>query len=97
MQLIFDVDPSISQVADENLYLARYLKDSVLTIDLWNGDSLMHYGTCKVPLHTIMRQGEPTKVVASEFDVCEPDQGQYVGGLQLLITNEGRRIPEPEI
>ena len=50
LQLIFDVDPSISQVPDENLHLSRYLKDRTLSIDLWNGDSLMHYGTCKVPL-----------------------------------------------
>jgi hypothetical protein len=51
LQLVFDVDPSISKVKDENLHLARYLKERVLTIDVWNGDSLMHYGTCKVPLH----------------------------------------------
>jgi len=62
--MLFDIDPSISQVADENLHLSRYLKDRVLTIDLWNGDSLMHFGTCKVPLNLLLRQGEPSKVVA---------------------------------
>jgi len=55
LQIIFDIDPSISQVHDENLHLSRYLKDRVLTVDIWNGDSLMHYGTCKIPLHLIMR------------------------------------------
>ena len=49
--MIFDVDPSISDVPEENLHLARYLKDRVLTIDVWNGDSLMHFGTCKVPMN----------------------------------------------
>ena len=49
--MVFDIDPSISKVEDENLHLSRYLKDRVLTIDLWNGDSLMHFATCKVSLH----------------------------------------------
>ena len=42
---------------------SEYLKDRVLTIDIWNGDSMMHFGTCKIPLYLIMRQGEPMKVV----------------------------------
>lgn len=34
---------------------AEYLHDRVLTIDMWNGDSMMHFGTCKIPLYLIMR------------------------------------------
>lgn len=93
---IFDVDPSLNTTdngSDEHMQFARYLKDRVLTVDLWNGDSLMHFGTCKVPLNAFMRQGEPSKVVAQEYDVCEPEFGSNVGALQLLITNEGRKIP----
>ena len=75
------------------MLLAKYLKERVMTIDLWDGDSLMHFGTCKVPLNLFMRQGEPSKVVAQEYDICEPDFGSQVGGLQLLVTNEGRKIP----
>ena len=93
---IFDVDPSLNTTdngSDEHMQFARYLKDRVLTVELWNGDSLMHFGTCKVPLNAFMRQGEPSKVVAQEYDVCEPEFGSNVGALQLLITNEGRKIP----
>lgn len=56
----------------------------------------MHYGTCKVPLHQIMRQGDPTKVIGQEYDICDPDFGGHVGGLQMLITNEGRKIHEED-
>ena len=93
LQIIFDVDPSISGVPDEHLHMARYLKERILTIDVWNADSLMHFGTVKIPLNKIMRQGEPSKVMAQEYEVCEADFGQYVAGLQMLISNEGRKIP----
>ena len=78
------------------MHLAKYLKERVLTLDIWNAESLMHFGTCKVPLNAFMRQGEPSKVVAQEYDICEADFGQYIGGLQLLVTNEGRKIPPRE-
>jgi hypothetical protein len=55
LSTIFDIDPNISHIPDEYLHLSKYLKDRILTIDIWNGDSLMHFGTCKVPLHMIMR------------------------------------------
>lgn len=67
---IFDVDPSLEirdeeeGGNDEHMQLAKYLKERILTIDIWNGDSLMHFGTCKVPLNAFMRQGEASKVVA---------------------------------
>jgi len=33
----------------------KYLYDRVLTIEAWNADSLMHFGTFKIPLFLIMR------------------------------------------
>ena len=94
----FDVDSSMNpDVEDDNqehMNLARYLKDRILTVDLWNGESLMHFGTCKVPMAAFMRQSAPSKVVAQEYDICEPEYGQNVGSLQLLVTNQGRQIPK---
>jgi len=55
LSMIYDVDPSISGVPNESLHLARYLKDRILTVDIWNGDSLMHFGTCKIPLYQVLR------------------------------------------
>ena len=57
---IFDIDPSMRDAGedddvDDHMQLAKYLKDRVMTIDLWNGDSLMHVGTCKIPLYSFMR------------------------------------------
>lgn len=75
---------------------SEYLKDRALTIDMWNGDSMMHFGTCKIPLYLLMRQGEPTKVVGQEFAVMEPEFADQVGGLQVIITNHGRTQKKPK-
>ena len=42
----------------EHKLFSEYLLERALTIDVWNGDSGMHFGTCKVPLFLLMRQGE---------------------------------------
>lgn len=31
---------------------------------------------------------------AFELDLCDPDSGGHIGGLQMMVTNEGRRIPQ---
>jgi hypothetical protein len=31
-----------------------------------------------------------------ECDICEPTKGRYVGGIQLLLSNQGRLISIPE-
>jgi len=46
----FDVDPSVSGDANENLKLAKYLKDRYLTIDMYDAESRFLYATTKIPL-----------------------------------------------
>ena len=76
------------------MQFARYLKERILTIDLWNGDSLLHFGTCKVPLASFMRQGSDSKSLAQEYDICDPEYpANNLGCLQLFVTNQGRKIP----
>ena len=60
-------------------------------VDLWDGDSRMHFGTCKIPLNMILRQGKSINHKAFETDICEERFGGYVGGLQILLINEGTR------
>jgi len=43
------------QVARQHKLFSTYLHERALTIDLWNGDSLMHFGSCKIPLFLLMR------------------------------------------
>jgi len=52
---VYDIDPSMSRIFNEPMVLAKYLKERKMVIDIWDGDSLMHYGTVKVLLFKHMR------------------------------------------
>ena len=58
MEINFDFDPSVmSDLPDDILHesFSKYLMERVLTIDIWNADSKMHFGSCKIPLYLILR------------------------------------------
>jgi hypothetical protein len=50
----FKIDPSTSLIKDENLEFAQYLKNRIMTIEIFDADSLLHFGTVKVPLYKIL-------------------------------------------
>lgn len=70
----------------------QFLDERAMTIDIWDGDTLMHFGQVKVPLYLLMRQGEPMKVIGQEFEVLNSDNGSRIGSLQLMLLNQGRKI-----
>jgi hypothetical protein len=51
----FEIDPSVSEMWDEHIRLAEYLKERYLTIDLYDAESRFHYSTTKIPLFHLMR------------------------------------------
>ena len=62
LQLSFDFDPATfthtGKTEDEKRThesFCKYLRTKSLIIDVWDGDSLMHFGSCKIPLYLIMR------------------------------------------
>lgn len=55
LSMTFDVDPSVSKVVHEEAKLAEHLHERYLTIDVFDGDSLFLYATCKVPLFELLR------------------------------------------
>lgn len=55
LSIVFEIDPSISRIHDENVKLADYLMERFLTVDVFDGDSLFLYGTCKIPLFELLR------------------------------------------
>ena len=65
----------------EHLALASYLYERFLTVDVFDGDSLFLYGTCKIPLFELLRQGRGTVVRAKECEMCDPDTGDFKGAL----------------
>ena len=77
---------------------AKYLKEQILQIDVWDGgEDQTHYGTARVPLVRLLRQGQPSIVMPFQFDLYEQTLNTWVGQLQMLITNEGHRVDMDEI
>lgn len=61
-----------------------------MTVDIFDGDSLFLYGTCKIPLFELMRQGRSVVVRAKECEMCDPDTGEFKGAIQFIMSNQGR-------
>ena len=65
----FKVDPTLSRVKDENLAFVKYLKERVLSVDLVDSYSKIHFGTAKIPLVNLLRQGKDLQSAGLECDV----------------------------
>ena len=89
LSVIFNVDPSLSHIADENLRLSDYLFDRFLTVDVFDAESLFLYGTCKIPLYELLRQSRGSVVRAKECEMCDPESGDMRGSLQLIMSHAG--------
>jgi hypothetical protein len=85
--MVFEIDPSLSRIKDENVKLAQYLRERFLTVDVFDGDSLFLYGTCKIALFELLRQGRSIVVRAKECEMCDPETGDFRGALQLIMSN----------
>jgi hypothetical protein len=57
------------------------LRERFLTVDIFDGDSLFLYGSCKIPLFEILRQGRGSVVRAKECEMCDPQTGDFKGAL----------------
>ena len=60
----FTIDRTISKIYDENEQFYKYLMQRDLTIDVYDADSHLHYGTCCVNLKSMMKQTKPGVVRA---------------------------------
>jgi len=49
---------------EQQAAFATYLRDQSLAIDVWDGNTQSHYGTGRLNLAKLLRQGQPTKILA---------------------------------
>jgi len=68
-------------IKDENIEFAKYLKERVLSIEIFDSDSLMHFGTAKIPMFKLLRQGKPVVAKGIDSEICESQFGNHVGTL----------------
>ena len=81
MKKDFIIDPSESGIEDENMELVRYLQHRNMTLDIWDADTFLLFGTCKLPLFELLRQQRSAVIKAKELDIVDADTGKYLGGL----------------
>jgi len=95
----FEIDPSTSLDTKEHMRFASYLLEKALNVEIWDADSQMHFGTVRVPLNEMLRQGRPIVAVAREFDCLDQSSGKINGGIQVMLKNSGKypsvRLPDP--
>jgi hypothetical protein len=90
LTLRFFVDCSTAS-PNEATEFAEYLAHSSLYVDVWDADSLLHLGTCGIPLRRLMRQGQRVVKQAAECDVINAELGavsQANGGISSTIIAE---------
>ncbi|CEF68902.1 Nephrocystin-4 [Strongyloides ratti] len=71
----------------------KYLANSELSIDVWDGDSLVHLGTAVIPLKNLCRQGQTavqTFIQAAVIQNGLPQKDITTSVIYLSISNIGR-------
>ena len=90
----FDIDPTVSKIAGENMNLARYMRDQILTIDIYDADSRFLFATAKLPLFELLRQQHDTVVRAKEVEASAPDSAEFRCCLHVIMSNQGKQDKE---
>jgi hypothetical protein len=91
LTLRYFVDCSTAS-ANEGHEFAEYLAHCSLYVDVWDADSLLHLGTCGIPLRKLMRQGQRMVKQAAECDVINAELGAVLsqnGGISSTVIAEG--------
>lgn len=86
----FDVDPSLTRNSEYYYEYLKYLYRKTLNIDIWDAETLMLYGTIKIPLKHLLRQGRQVATVTREFEVIDPNFSRIKGSVQILLKNIGK-------
>ena len=88
----FNVDPSLSKIKDERERFSTYLKERYLTVDVFDAESKFFFGSCKIPLFELLRQGKAEVVKAKECEIFNPDGSKYNGFLHIIMSNTGKQV-----
>ena len=75
----------------EAVEFAEYLAHGTLYVDVWDADSLLHIGTCALPLHRLLRQGQSVVKSGLESNVINSESCLRAdrGGLYTTVIADG--------
>ena len=101
VESLFEIDSSISKIQDENIQFYKYLLERDLSIDIYDADSHLLYGTCRVNLRWMMKQTRPGIVRAKDWEIAAFESSNRsitgavnMGHLQILLSHQGKKEAE---
>jgi hypothetical protein len=90
----FEVNPAVEGSMAIHTKYIRYLAEKELHIDLWDGDSLMHFGKARVKLHNVLRQGKEIEIYTPTVEVFDEETKTIKASLQLTLKNQGTPVDQ---
>ncbi|CAD8074841.1 unnamed protein product [Paramecium primaurelia] len=86
----FEIEPSSIGYPKAYKYFCEYLFNKCITIEIWDFDSMMIFGTIRLPLRQLLRQGQDASVVMRKADIIDKEFKKIKGELQVLIKCVGK-------
>ena len=84
----FEVNPMKEGATSVYDSLLEYLAKKELIIDVWHGDSLMHFGRAYYKLHNLLRQGKDTEMCSPTLQVFDQQTKVMSGTIQMSLKNQ---------
>ena len=75
---------SEADLQDRRLQFCQYLHDKQLRVDIWDGESLLQYGSAEVDLRPLLRQGRSHAELLEEVAIAEPAVSRRAGRAAAL-------------
>lgn len=92
------IDSSVSKIYDENVEFYKYLLERDLSIDIYDADSHLHYGTSRVNLRSMLKQTRSGVVRARDCEIAAFESSNRsitgainMGYLQILLSHQGKK------
>lgn len=71
-------------------HYCKYLYNKNLTVEMWDSDAKMLFGTFKIPMRSLMRQGQDTAYIMKKVDIVATEFKRLKGEIHVLIKNIGK-------
>ncbi|XP_076451476.1 nephrocystin-4-like [Babylonia areolata] len=92
IEVRYFLDPTYMKPGEVSLFL-QHLSRQTLHIDVWDGDSLLLIGSCRVDMKYLCRGGHEAVQATFELDVASSHQGEDGAGLTGDVQRGGSVRP----
>ena len=83
----FEVNPLNEGTTSVHEMFVQYLASKELIVDVWDGDSLMHFAKFRFRLHQLLRQGKDSEMKTLTLDMFDESAKECRGSVQLVAKN----------